>query len=266
MKDAIRWAVFGIVVAAAGSGLYFEYQNTRPCAQPIPYAIGAVDARFGITNAALVSDAETAAAIWNKAEGKNIFTYDPNAGLKINLVYDAREATAELGSAIALQQADENTAHAALDASQAQFTAEQTAYTQAVSTVNARGGATRSEVATLNAERTSLNALADSINSAVADYNASVDALNAKVAEFNQTAGHTFEEGQYVQDSAGKRINIFEFVGATQLERVLAHEFGHAIGLGHNSNPNSIMYAENESGNLVPTTDDLAALRAICGS
>jgi Matrixin len=264
--DAIRWAIFGIVAAAAGSGLYFEYQNTRPCAQPIPYAIGAVDARFGITNSALVDDAEAAATIWNKAEGRTILTYDPNAAMKINLVYDAREATAELGSAIALQQADEDTARAALDVSQAQFTTEQTAYTQAVSAVNARGGATRSEVVTLGAERQSLNALAGSINSAVANYNASVDALNAKVAEFNQTAGHAFEEGQYVQDSAGKRINIFEFVGTTQLERVLAHEFGHAIGLGHNSDPKSIMYAQNESGNLVPTPSDLAALRAVCGS
>ena len=58
--DAIRWAIFGIVAAAAGSGLYFEYQNTRPCTQPIPYAIGAVDARFGIANSTLVGDAEAA--------------------------------------------------------------------------------------------------------------------------------------------------------------------------------------------------------------
>lgn len=264
--DAIRWLVLAIIVTAVGASLYYEYQGSRPCAQPIPYAIGAVDARFDITNSALLGDAEAAAAIWNKAAGRTLLTYDPNAALKINLIYDAREADAKLGNEIALQQANEDTARAALDAEQAQFVAEQAAYNQAVDAVNARGGATRSEAATLGAQRASLDALANSINSAVAAYNASVAALNAKVAEFNQTVGHTFEEGEYVRDSAGKRINIFEFVGQTQLERVLAHEFGHAIGLGHNSDPRSIMFAQNESGNLTPTASDLASLQAVCGA
>lgn len=265
MRDTIYWFVLLIVVAVAGGGLYYQYQNTRPCTHSIAYSIGAVDARFGIANSVLLADTKAAVAIWNKAAGKTVLAYDPNAAMKINLIYDAREQNAKLGSQIALQQADEDTARAALDASQAQYTVEQTAYNQAVSEVNARGGATRSEATTLNAQRASLNTLADSINNQVASYNASVDALNAVVAQYNQTAGHTFEEGQYVRDSAGERINIFEFIGNIQLERVLAHEFGHALGLGHDTNPKSIMFAQNESGNLVPTASDLSALHSLCG-
>ncbi len=264
--DTIRWLALMVVLAAAGGGLYYEYQNTRPCTHPIAYAVGAVDARFGIENSALVSDAETSAAIWNKAAGKTVLVYDPKASLKINLIYDAREASAKLGSQIAVQQAQEDTVRASLDAAQAQFTAEQTAYNDAVSAVNARGGATRSEAASLGVQLTALKSLENSINGQVADYNASVSALNALVAEYNQTAGHTYEEGEYVRDSSGERINIFEFVGTIQLERVLAHEFGHAIGLGHDSNPKSIMYAKNEGGNLVPTASDLSALHAVCGT
>ncbi|MHB1163131.1 MAG: matrixin family metalloprotease [Minisyncoccota bacterium] len=264
--DTIRWAVLGIVLLAAGGGLYHASESARPCSQPIPYAIGAVDSRFGITHAALISDTEAAAAIWNKAAGKPVLVYDPKASLKVNLIYDEREASAKLGIQIARQQASTDSARAALDAAHAQFLAEQTAYNQAVDAANARGGATPSEAATLDEERLKLNSLADSLNASVASYNASIAASNAEVKKYNQTAGHTFEEGQYVRDSAGQRINVFEFVGTNQLERVLAHEFGHALGLDHNSDPASIMYAQNESGNLVPTKADLTALTAICGS
>jgi hypothetical protein len=264
--DAIRWAVLGMVVAVAGSGLYLKYEDTRPCTHPIPYAIGVVDARFDLANSTLLVDAKAAAAIWNKAAGKSVLVYDPKAALKISLIYDEREASAQLGSKIARQQVTADDARAALDASQAQYAAMQTAYNEAVSTINTRGGATRSEAAELSAQRASLNALADSINSRVALFNSSIAAVNAEVALFNQTAGHTFEEGEYVRDSEGERISIFEFVGNTQLERVLAHEFGHAIGLEHNNDPKAIMYAQNESGNLVPTADDLTALHSLCGA
>jgi hypothetical protein len=266
MRETIRWVVLIIVIAIAGSGLYYEYQNTRPCSHPISYAIGAVDGRFGIGASTLLADTKAAAAIWNKAAGRTVLVYDPKAGLKINLIYDAREANAKLGTQIAEKQAEEDSARATLDASQAQLATAQTAYNQEVSAINARGGATRSEVVALAAKRDALKSLEDSLASRVAVFNASVDALNAVVAEYNQTAGHTFEEGNYVRDSSGEHINIFEFVGNIQLKRVLTHEFGHAIGLDHNTDPKSIMFAKNESGNLVPTASDLFSLRAICGA
>ena len=264
-RNAIYWLILLVALAAAGGSVYYKYQDTRPCVHPIPYDIGVIDSRFGITNVALIVDAESAAAIWNKAAGKNVLAYVPGAALKINLIYDAREANANLGSEIALQQSNENTARTALDALHSQLTAEQASYNQEVNAINAHGGATKSEAAKLARERGSLDSLANSVDTKVASYNASVDALNALVRQYNQNAGKTFREGEYVQDSTGERINIFEFVGHTQLERVLAHEFGHALGLGHNDDPNSIMYANNESGNLVPTASDLSALQTACG-
>ena len=264
-REAIYWLTLATVVAIAGSSLYQRYQSSRPCAQPIAYTIGSVDSRFNISDAKLLTEIEAAAAIWNKAAGKTLLAYDPKAAMKINLIYDTREAVAKLGSDIALKQADEDAARATLDASQTQFAAEQSAYNQEVRTINARGGATPAEVVALEQERAALEVFSQSINREVADYNSSVTALNAVIAQYNQTAGHTFEEGEFVRDSTGERIDIFEFIGASQLERVLVHELGHAIGLGHNANPRSIMFAQNESGNLEPTPADLAALKAVCG-
>ncbi len=266
MRDALKYLVVLIVVAVASGAVYQTYQQARPCAQPISYAIGAVDKRFGITRNAIIAEAKNAANIWNKAAEKTVLVYDPTADLKINLIYDEREANARLGRKILHQQEEEEAARVTLEALQAEYTAMQTAYNQEVSAVNARGGATRKEAATLSAERESLNALADSLNRQVALFNASVAAFNATVEEYNRTTGRTFEAGQYSRDATGERINIFQFTGSVQLRRVLAHEFGHAIGLDHNENPKSIMFSKNESGNLVPTASDLAALRAVCGT
>ncbi len=230
--NAIHWILFLVVAAVAWMGVYSVYTNEQPCAHPIPYALGTVDPRFGITNTELERDAAAAAQIWDTAAGRELFSYDPKAALKINLVYDARQADATLGAEIATAQAQDDAERLSIEAERASVTP----------------------------------ATVDAFNARVSAYNASVNAVNAEVAQYNQTSGHTFEEGEFVRDSAGERINIYEFIGDAQLERVLAHELGHAVGLGHNTNPNSIMYAENESGNLTPSPDDIAALKTLCGS
>lgn len=265
MRDTVNWLVLLVVLAVAGGGIYYQYENTRPCANPIPYALGAVDSRFGIQDGALLETAASAAEIWGSAAGKPLFTYDPEAKLKINLVYDEREENAQLGAQIAREQAEQDVARAELETLRAEFLAAETAYNRKVRRINARGGATPSEAAALNQERAELQRLADSVNAGAALFNKQIAALNAKIREYNQLAGRVFEQGQYVRDGSGERINIYQFVNNSQLKRVLAHEFGHAVGLDHNDDPDAIMYAQNESGNLTPTEADLASLRAVCG-
>jgi len=231
-QDGLGWVVLIIAVACAAGALYYKYEVTRPCATPVVYSIGSIDPRFGTNSAELTSDLAHAAAIWNKAAGKTLFTLAPSGGVSVNLVYDSREATAKQGQEITQEEA-------ALDQMRATIDAEK------------------------EAARTPEQAAA--VNADIDAFNAKTRALNAEIADFNKGAGHPFEEGEFVSDSSGERIDVFEFVGTDQLERVLAHELGHALGLDHNGNPDSIMYANNESGNLVPSADDVAALKSLCG-
>lgn len=266
MADTLKWLVLAVVIGVAGVTLYNKYQDSRPCVAPVAYRIGVVDSRFDVSTSTVLAEAKAAADIWNRVAGKAVLTYEPSAELTISLFYDEREATTKLGAAIARAQASLDARRVSLDASQARLADKQAAYNKQVGEVNARGGASPGEARALDAERATLQALAESVNGAVASYNASVAKLNAQVEEYNQTAGHPFEEGRYVRDASGERITIFQFVDRAQLERVLAHELGHAVGLDHNDDPASIMFAKNESGNLLPTASDRADLKALCGA
>jgi hypothetical protein len=230
MRNALYWLVLLLALAAAGGTVYYKYQDTRPCAHPVAYRIGAIDSRFEISTTTVIAEANTAAAIWNKAAGKAVLAYDADALMTINLIYDEREAAAKLGAAIAREKVYLDSQRERLDA--------------------------------LGAS----NGHDPAINAQIERFNERVRALNARVTEYNATVGHEFEEGHYAKDESGERIEIYEFVDKRQLERVLAHELGHAVGLEHNEDSKSIMYAKNESGNLVPTTADLADLEALCGA
>ncbi len=265
-RNLLYWTILVLIAALAGTILYTTYQENQPCAEPVRYSIGIVDQRFEISDAAVLKNAAAAAKIWNTAAGKVVAEYDPEAGLKINLVYDEREELTKLGIEIARQQETEDNVRTRLNAEQDRFTTLQNAYNTKVEAINARGGANPKEARELDAERAELSLFAGSLNAQVQNYNARVANRNAIIAEYNKNAGRTYEEGQYVRDNDGERINIFVYVDSTQLTRVLTHELGHAIGLDHNEDEDSIMYAKNESGNLKPSTTDLADLKALCGA
>jgi chromosome segregation ATPase len=236
--------------------------------------------------------------VWNTAAGKAVLKYDENGPLPVNLVYDSREATTQKnqniqGSIDSDKQAADSVKNeytalkegyasdsAAHNGAVQAYESELDAYNTEVDYWNGRGGAPKSEYerlaaekddldakrASLETQRDALNAEADRINALIDRYNLVAEKVNANIAAVNQSAGREFEEGEYVSDASGTRVNIYEFESEQKLVRVLAHEFGHALGLSHNGNPDSIMYYLNQSTNLTPTADDIAALKALCAA
>lgn len=275
---------------------YFLYAYAAPCKAPVGYRIGSLDSRFGLTEDELRAALRDAEAIWEEAAGEELFVYDEKARMPVNLLYDSRQAITQKNNSIkdAIDETSEtaDTVKSAYDRANAQYQSAKSDYLSAQSAYdaqlaaynrdvvywNGRGGAPSREYQSLQSrkealqraadaleqKRLALNRLADQVNSLSERYNELAAKVNSGVDAINRTAGREFEEGLYTKSALSSRIDIFEFSDRDELVRVLAHELGHALGLDHNANPDSIMYELNESENTKPTQEDLAELRAKC--
>ncbi len=284
----------------AGRFLRGLLNRLQPCQRPILYSIANLDPRFGLTKTELLNDIGLAEKIWESPINKQLFEYSPSGDLKINFIYDYRQKATDALRKIGLVINDDQSTYNALKAKydllvasynqeKAQlvtltttYNADKSAYEQAVNYWNGQGGAPKAEynaleqkridlnnqVAVINQVESSLNASVDTINSAGIILNKLIATLNLQVSTYNTvgaSTGKEFNEGEYVSDASGTAINIFQFNDTNQLVRVLAHELGHALGLGHLNNPKAIMYYLNEGMNEKLTADDLAALKKACG-
>lgn len=273
----------------------------NPCSQSINYSLGEVDSRFELTDEELLNTLSLAEEIWEKPIGRNLFDFSEAGALKINLIYDYRQEATEKLKKLGITIDDTKESYDKLKASYnsllqeyalrksnldkqiADYEARSRAYEKEVSYWNKKGGisaaqrkkieATRislnNQAAAINQEQAELKNLVDEINAMVNVMNRLVNILNLGVENYNTigaTRGEKFQEGEYVRDINGERINIYQFDDKNKLLRVLAHELGHALGVEHNNNPDSIMYAFNEGKNEKLSQDDINDMQSLCGT
>lgn len=151
---------------------------------------------------------------------------------------------------------------------------------------NDRGGAPPEEMERLEAareqleqERAVLNEAAEALNRRAQRLNADARGLNRLVEEYNRErqalegrgvpgaidSGHYRESrrtlGPWVL-SVDREVRVYQFDDRAHLVRVIAHELGHALGLGHVGEPEAVMYVYPQGRREAAAGSDAPRLHA----
>lgn len=287
-----------VIIIGIGTGALYAFESARvPCQRAILYQIGQFDNRFGITREAFRSAIVEAERPWETALGRELFQYQDGSLFPVNLIFDERQqrtldgkkleddlAAVEATQATIREKYDANVAALDIrrkeyDAALERFERDLARYNDRVAEWN-RSDRTdedeldwlRSEEQRLDRAQRELETLREKVNALVAVVNRYakeeekvVDRYNAEVETFTETygTGEEFDQGVY----SGTAIDIYQFDDRDHLVMVLTHELGHALGLEHVANPESIMYpvlGEQELDRLALSTEDRAALDVVC--
>lgn len=286
-----------ILVATLFGSSYWYTELTAVCKVPIHYRIGSVDTRFGTDTEELIRIAQNAEMLWEGPLGKDLFVYDENASLPINLVFDDRQANAEkeqelkddlktkegMSESVSTQYealiGQFRTLKKSYEARVIAYESKLMQYNNTVTRWNEQGGAPQSVIDELAVTEQSLtreqqelstltkklNSLATQLNDIGARGNVLITDYNTIVKEYNEefSEAEEFTQGEYGKGS----ITIYKFNSEEELTLVLGHEFGHALSLGHVENTQSIMYPimGAQRSDIGISSQDRAEFAKICG-
>lgn len=277
--------------------------SASSCKAPLTYQVGAIDARFSITEAELKQVMNRVGDLWSRAAGQRVLEYAPDGAIAVHLIYsdNQREADQErrMGDRIEALQAQ----YEALDREHRKVTrtfeshldnyeklldrhnAAVDAFNAEVTALQSEGGIPEGEreaivrrerrlnrmAKQVNRERRAVDSLRRKVNEMSTELNALAQTINERIDNYNQRFGQSreFDQGRYERLDGQQRINVYQFSSRDELALVLAHEVGHALGLRHVDAPTAIMHyvmEQQEIEDLRLTPDDEAAIRALCGS
>ena len=295
MRSILFSILLGVLIV---SGTFWYVGTSAICPVPISYRLGEVDERFGITVEEAGEVLAAAEAVWEEELGRDLFVYDELSDFAINFIYDERQqmASTEEEWRIELDQQEAESQRilsevrriaAEISADQEVFAVEReryesrlTAYNNKVAAYNNAGGAPEEEFAALQAEQAELAEelarlvateaeivrRANEVNELGETGNQIIELYNRQVVQYNEIYGNI---EQYTQgDFQRERINVYKFSDSTELTKVIAHEFGHALGVGHVEGEDSLMYylMAEQPDTILLSEEDKTAFLEECGT
>jgi hypothetical protein len=294
MRSSYPIVLFLSLVVA---GTYWYQSTAYICPAPLEYRLGDLNEQFGISSSTAIGYITEAENYWEEATGRDLFIYNEEADFTVDFVFDERQedaneqevSRAELdakwteseevrGTIEKLQSSYDGLAESHADDIDA-YEARLTSYNQRVNKYNDQGGAPPDIFAELEEERESVNKISRKLNETANDLSKLateinslgergselVDKYNNEVQSYNYRFGHA---GEFTQgDYQGDNINIYKFSNDNEVITVLAHEFGHALGLDHVDDETALMYYLLEDPNSSPelSTADLELFYEVCG-
>ena len=286
-----------IVLKKARPSLRNYVPIIKPCSSPLAYSIENVDPRFNISKDKAVEAAQKAENVWETQTGLDLFQYDPNAQLKINFIFDARQQqaleTVELEQKLEKLKLSDSSLKAQYNKLYTEYSREidnynslakkyesnLNSYNKEVNHWNKEGGAPPDEYEKLKKEQDNLEAMRKKLEKERKNVNDLINQMNSLANREKQTVSNyneslntyrnkyggtrEFEKGIF----NGQEINIYQFNEETDLELTITHELGHALGIEHVENTQSIMYylmGEQDLDNPKLTAEDLSAFKTAC--
>lgn len=278
-----KWILFFIIIAL----LFIGYQNRTvlaekanqvlyqsPCDTPKTFRIGNIDSRFNISKDELIQDAKEAGNVWKNDNGIVLMKYDPNSNMPINMIYDQRQyLNSQINNLNSQVNQQKNTLKPEISNYEQQvaaFKKKSDDLNAQIQYWNSKGGAPQdvynnliTQQQTLQQQATQLQQTASQLNQSTDQYNQQITQLNQRVNNYNSVLQTKPEEGEYIRNGANEEIDIYFDNSQQELIHTLAHEMGHALGLGHNNDPQSIMYPQTNLS-VTPSINDEGALSIAC--
>ncbi|WP_372627428.1 matrixin family metalloprotease [Arsukibacterium sp.] len=259
------------------------------CKTPILWRIGQLDPAFALTAEQAEQAAHNAAAQWNRAFEQELFRHDSIDGFPINFQYDERQQNmlqqallernlARYDTNIDQRAATLNLQREQLQQRQREFeqqnqklAADIAAFQQQATNAREQDIAgLQQQQQRLQQRQQQLQQQAERLNEQQAQLQRENQYLNETVADRNalladQQPLRVSEVGLMEVTNTQRRMTIFAYSTMAALQLTIAHEFGHALGLGHTDSVNSVMHFALNSQQRNLTAEDIAALKLQCG-